>query len=99
MLYVLLFIWGLEIGFWNLSSFAKVTIKTAPNKTDELITTDYNTQAYVKAMNDIVENLPTLIEKLERGFGVSIIKKGEDDNEFDNNSHIRLWNLSKQSDK
>ena len=73
-------------------AFSKVTL----DKDGEITATDYNTQAYVKAMSDIVGQLPILIEKLERGFGVSIIKKGEDDNELENTSHIRLWNLSKQ---
>lgn len=56
-------------------------------------------KGYVSTTKDITEQLPILIDKLEKGFGISVIKKGTGDTEFEEQSLIRSWNLDKQRDR
>ena len=61
------------------------------NKTGEV----FDHRAYVAATKDIQVQLPSLIDKLEKGFGISIIKKDESDEELEGGTMIRMWNQTK----
>lgn len=74
-------------------SFKKVTKNKEGDETSEEI--DY--AKYVKVTTDIANEYPKLIEKLERGFGISVIQRGGEDEEMEGGNFIREWNLDKQN--
>jgi len=55
----------------------------------------FDHRGYVGATKDIVLQLPILIDKLEKGFGISVVKKGESDEDLEGAEMIRMWNQSK----
>lgn len=58
----------------------------------------FDHRGYVSSTKEIALQLPNLIDKLEKGFGVSIVKKDDSDEELDGGINIRMWNQSKNDE-